>query len=275
MHDQQAPLYGEDEAHCLREREARWEVENRRKAELLLANLGPCRRLVDIGCGWGQFLRVAEQHVPEVWGVDESPERLADIRQACPTAKVVICRAERLNLADRYFDVVVTSQMLHEVRIFGRPGELRTTLQEIHRVLVDGGRYLLLDHADAGEGEVLVRLPPAKIARLLEFEGKYRYYPATHEPVAEGVVRIPKRCLQDFLTKDMWLNTSMEPMEMSETHNVFEQAEITQLLEAAGFAVRRWIPFADISEELARAGGELLEGEPWFRKFLSVVEVRR
>ena len=266
----QGTLYNRDEANFLRKREALWKKDNQVKFSLLLENICSCQRLVDIGCGWGQLLGMAQDYVSEVWGVDESPDRLKDIKQACPKAKITICRADNLKLPDQYFDVAVTSQMLHEVKLFGEGSELQKVLHEIRRILVDGGKYLLLDHLDAREGEVVVRFPKEKIRQLGEFEHRFQYYPATHRGIGDDIVRISKRCLQDFLTKDLSFNSPMESIEMNETHNVFEEIETIQLIESPGFSVCDWIPFSDIRKDLKRVEGELLEGKPWFRKFLLI-----
>jgi len=270
MENQNGPLYDADEAACLQRREAWWGRDNDEKFALLLPQIGACRRLVDIGCGWGQFLHAAQGCAEELWGVDESPDRVKDVAEACPQARVVVCRADALDLPDGYFDVAVTSQMLHEVRLFGAAGDEARTLGEIHRVLASGGRYFLLDHADAGEGETVVRLPDEVVRRLAEFEAKYRFYDATHEVTGEETLRLTRRCLQDYLTKDWALDTPMESMEMNETHNVFEREETVAVVQGAGFRVSDWIPFADIRDDLRRVGGELLEGEPWCRKFILV-----
>jgi ubiquinone/menaquinone biosynthesis C-methylase UbiE len=264
------PLYKKDEARCLRDRDTFAQTDVEEKFRLLLENIGSCQRLVDIGCGWGQFLVMTSDYVTELWGVDESPDQVKYVRQACPKAKVVMCRADRLELPDDYFDIAVTSQMLHEVKLFGEESELQKVLNEIRRILVRGGRYLLLDHMDAGEGEVVVGLPNEQIRRLAEFEHKFKYYPATHQSVDDNTVRISKRCLQDFLSKDWSFGTPMESMEMNETHNVFEQATTTRLLESSGFSVCRWIVFSDIRKDLKQVEGDLLQGEAWCRKFLLV-----
>jgi ubiquinone/menaquinone biosynthesis C-methylase UbiE len=264
------PIYKKDEAKCLQKIEALARKDNQLKFSLLLEVIGSCQRLVDIGCGWGQFLAMAQEYAAELWGVDESPDRVRDFRQACPKANVVICRADKLKLPDRYFDVAVTSQMLHEVKLFGEENQLKQTLSEIRRILVDGGKYLLVDHLDAGEGEVTIRLPDEKMRLLQEFEDKFKYYPATHEGTGNNLVKISKRCLQDFLSKTWSLNSPMESIEMNETHNVFEKKETIQLIESSGFTVCSWKAFSDIREDLKEAGGELLEGEAWERKFLLV-----
>jgi len=265
------PLYGKPEAEALAERErALWRRENSGKFAVLAPHLAGCRRAVDLGCGWGQFLRFAADRVPELWGVDESPDRIADCRDVCPQARLVQCRADALDLPDDYFDVLLTSQMLHEVKLFSEAGELDRVLAEIRRVLRPGGRYLLLDHADAGDGSVAVRLPDPTLALLAEFEAKFAFRPARHEDLGNGVVRTERRTLQDFLTKTWAFGNAMEEMEMNETHNAFGRREATAMLEEAGFQVRARESFADISVELHELGGRFVAGRPWFRKLLIV-----
>ena len=269
MQDRQ-PLYGKAEAECLEVQETMRDDDT--KYGLLLENMGSPARLVDIGAGWGQFLALAAEHVDELWAVDECPERVENLNKACPRAKIVICRADKLDLPDDYFDAVVTSQMLHEVKLFGDPGEMPHALSEFRRVLKDGGRYLLLDHQDAGDGEVVVRLPAEQLTRLAEFERKFVFYSAAHESIDAGTIRISKRCLQDYLSKDWSLHSAMEEIEMNETHNVFARSETSELVASAGLKVLKWIDFSDITVDLARPGGELIEGSPWCRKFLLVAE---
>jgi Methyltransferase domain len=245
---------------------------DRLKYDKMLQFVTPCKRLVDIGCGWGQFLGLVQDHAEELWAVDESPDRVPDIQRACPKAKMVVCRADCLELPTEYFDIAVTSQMLHEVVLFGRKGELEKTLSEIHRVIAVGGRWLLQDHGDAGDGDVVVHLPDEQMENLVEFERKFQFYKAEHQPAGHGNIRIPKRCLQDFLTKDMWLNTSLESLEMRETHNVFQDQQIVDMALSAGFSVRECICFTDIKIDLDRHGAKLIEGETWSRKLLLVAE---
>jgi cyclopropane fatty-acyl-phospholipid synthase-like methyltransferase len=59
MNIHQKPLYKKDEAQFLWKREAFWKKDNEVKFSLLLKNIGLCQRLVDIGCGWGQFLSIS------------------------------------------------------------------------------------------------------------------------------------------------------------------------------------------------------------------------
>ena len=57
--DQRQPLYGKAEAECLEVHETMRDDDI--KYGLLLDHLGPCKRLVDIGAGWGQFLALGSR----------------------------------------------------------------------------------------------------------------------------------------------------------------------------------------------------------------------
>ncbi len=270
MNNKKDSLYGESEAEFFRKRAKSWDKQDLRKFDLMSNHLGGCKRLVEIGCGWGQFLGIASKQVDEVWGVDESVEMTKGIEENCPQAKLVVCRADNLDLPSEYFDIAVTSQMLHEVKLFGTLDELYKSLSEIRRVLALGGKYLLVDHLDAGDGNVDIFLPPEKVDLLQEFESKFEYYHAKHSVMAGDIIRIPKRTLQDFLTKDVFLNSAMEPMEMNETHNVFTRKETEEYLAAVGMEIEDWIEFMDISHDLMKKDSRFISGKPWMRKFLCV-----
>jgi ubiquinone/menaquinone biosynthesis C-methylase UbiE len=263
-------LYGKAEADFLKERERSLDKRGLQKYDLMIKYCKDCNRLVDIGCGWGQFLNIASQYVDEVWGVDESLDRTGEIGEYCPQAKLVICRADNLDLPSEYFDIAVTSQMLHEVKLFGTRDELYRSLSEIRRILAAGGKYLLIDHLDAGDGIVDVFLPSEKVKILQEFESKFRYYRAKHNVMAGDIIRISKRTLQDFLSKDTFLNSPMESLEMNETHNVFTRREIEDCLAAVGMKIEDWIEFMDITNDLIEKDGRFISGKPWMRKFLCV-----
>lgn len=270
MTDSQDHLYHQAQADFMREREKSWDNKQKAKFNLLIENLGDCQTLVDIGCGWGQFLQIIENSVDEIWGVDESPDRLKDIETTCPSAKIVICRADDLKIPSDYFDIAITSQMLHEVKLFGSQAELNQIIQEIYRILNPGGKYLLVDHLDAGNGDVTVEFPDQTLALLKKFVSSYKYYGAQYELNSDNTVTISKRCLQDFLTKIWSFDSAMQEIEMNETHNVFKQKETKAYLTDNGFTVDSWIEFASISEDLQRVDGKLLSGDVWNRKFLCI-----
>jgi N-methyltransferase StaMA len=76
-------------------------------ADLTLDMLGPCRRLLDIGCGTGRFaVRAHDRLGGRVWGVDASPEMLEQARRQ-PGSRAVGWRlgdADRLPFRDGWFD---------------------------------------------------------------------------------------------------------------------------------------------------------------------------
>jgi len=270
MTDSQDHLYHQAQADFMKEREKSWDNKQKAKYKLLIDKLGNCRTLVDIGCGWGQFLQLVENIVDEIWGVDESPERLKDIETTCPSAKIAICRADDLLIPSVYFDVAIASQMLHEVKLFGSQAELNRIMQEIHRILKPGGKYLLLDHLDAGVGDANIQFPDKAIALLKKFASCYNYYPVHYTINSDKSVTISKRCLQDFLTKIWSFDSPMEEIEINETHNVFSRSEVCDFLHQNGFTVKSWNEFSNITDDLNRVHGKLQSGEDWNRKFLCV-----
>jgi ubiquinone/menaquinone biosynthesis C-methylase UbiE len=119
-----------------------------RQETLHHAQLNAGERVLDVGCGTGVLTRLASEIVGslgEVIGIDPSIPMITIARKNTARAKSkaqfkwgVI---ERLPFADGYFDVVLSSLMLHHL-----PTELkREGLREICRVLKPGGRLLAVD----------------------------------------------------------------------------------------------------------------------------------
>lgn len=103
----------------------------------LLAN-GPIR-VLDLACGTGNYLRSQTAYHPnaavEWWGLDLSPEMLALARLKVPSAHLVEGTAEALPFPDGHFHLVVCHFAFHHFTDKPR------VLDEIHRVLVPGGRF--------------------------------------------------------------------------------------------------------------------------------------
>ena len=108
-------------------------------AELTLAALGPVRRLLDVGCGTGRFAAyAAERRGARVWGVDPSPEMLAQARaRRIPGAGWKIAPAERLPFKDGWFDGVHAHLVLHVVE------DVHAAVEEMARVSAPGGRVVV------------------------------------------------------------------------------------------------------------------------------------
>lgn len=100
-------------------------------------------RVLDIGCGSGASTRACADIVGgdgSVIGVDPNPEALEQARaRSTDYPNVIYRRAAAENLVgveDRGFDFAVASLVLDQV------GDLEAALQEVHRVLRPGGRFV-------------------------------------------------------------------------------------------------------------------------------------
>ncbi|MFN4218529.1 MAG: class I SAM-dependent methyltransferase [Candidatus Bipolaricaulia bacterium] len=268
----QEPLYSKDAAEALTQRE-RSNQRLQERIQLVLSRLGECESFLDIGCGSGQYLRAVAAHgVRRVVGIDESPDRLAEARRACPHAELHKARADSLPFSDRSFDVVLAAQVLHEIYLFGQPDELAHVFREIQRVLKPNGRLIALDHLDPGPERVRVRLSPPARTHFDHFITSYKFRTISFHQEPDGTLWLSRRDLQDFVTKIWSFGTAMEDLEMRETHCPFGRAQIEALVRAAQLTLIEWLAFEEISEDCKEYGIELVEGSSWPRKFLVVAQ---
>lgn len=93
------------------------------------------RRILDIGCGVGAFVRRLRELSPHVCGIDIDRERVAEGAAAVPNLALAV--GEFLPFADGTFDVVLLHEVLEHVR-----DDLQT-LREARRVLRPGGRIVV------------------------------------------------------------------------------------------------------------------------------------
>jgi SAM-dependent methyltransferase len=101
-------------------------------------------RLLDVGCGTGEFLRQlrADGHQGRLVGLDNSSQAVAAV-QAIPGVDAILGSATELQFADHSFDVVTARHMLYHV------DEPVRALREFRRVLGDGGHcVVLVNHAE-------------------------------------------------------------------------------------------------------------------------------
>ena len=119
-----------------------------REKMLDLAKLEPGESVLDVGCGTGTLAIAAKRRVGatgSVYGIDASPEMIVRARTKAKRATADIAfetaLAESLQFADARFNVVLSTVMLHHLPRAARQQSLR----EIRRVLVPGGRVLVVD----------------------------------------------------------------------------------------------------------------------------------
>lgn len=105
-----------------------------------MARLAPLEgtRLLDIGCGSGEYTSVMSHNFEAVDAIDIEPERLELFEQQRPhNATVAAMSANELNFDDDTFDVVTLIEVLEHLV------DPVVALIEIRRVLKPGGRLLL------------------------------------------------------------------------------------------------------------------------------------
>jgi SAM-dependent methyltransferase len=155
----------------------------------LVARLGPAyrpRRILDFGCGTGETSAHLARVFPgaEVTGVDTAENAVAHARQRSRSARL---RFERLRDFDAVeaFDLCYTNGVFHHIR----PSERIAAARTIHRALVSGGRFALMENNPWNPGTRLVMrriafdrdaipLSPPEARNLLRDSGFPRCEPA-------------------------------------------------------------------------------------------------
>lgn len=122
-------------------------------------NMAPQSHVLDIGCGSGLFLRMANVNGAIITGIDVSPELLVIARERNPLAELLNQDMENLSFSDNSFDMVTGFNS------FQYAEDISKTLKEIKRVLKDDGKLAIGVWGSAEECEALEVL--ASIASLL------------------------------------------------------------------------------------------------------------
>jgi ubiquinone/menaquinone biosynthesis C-methylase UbiE len=153
---------------------------NLRNRIVELARLAPRDAVLDIGCGTGTLAITAARHVEpggQVFGIDASAPMIARAtwKAARKRADVTfqLAAAEQLPFADRRFDVVLSTLMLHHLP---RPTRQRA-VAEACRVLKPGGRMLAVDFGRPTRKGLVARfhrhghVPIEQLVALIEGSG--------------------------------------------------------------------------------------------------------
>lgn len=119
-----------------------------REATAEIAQIKAGDKVLDVGCGTGDLTFIAKAHAGvtgEVHGTDASPEMIEVAKgKASQTGAQInfqVDLIERMSFPNHYFDVVLSSLMMHHL-----PNTVkRQGLAEIRRVLKPGGRLVIVD----------------------------------------------------------------------------------------------------------------------------------
>ncbi len=115
-------------------------------------------RTLELGAGSGINLSHYTRRVTELVITEPSPHmirhlesRLAEESLSCGPAQLIRAGAESLPFEDATFDTIVATYILCTTP------DPALVLDEVHRLLRPGGRYLFMEHVHAGEGTLLGR----------------------------------------------------------------------------------------------------------------------
>ncbi len=107
--------------------------------------------IADVGCGTGVFLEIAKEKYPHsrVVGLDPDKEALVIARSRLEKKKLAAelteGRVETLPFPDDSFDFVFSTLAFHHIPDEHKP----KAIQEIHRVLRNGGKLLIADFGES------------------------------------------------------------------------------------------------------------------------------
>jgi SAM-dependent methyltransferase len=131
--DEQASLLSAEELRL----EPQYDGGNTGRMLELLGDLNG-KRVLDVGCGTGQWAVMLARRGAEVWGIDISPlsiavaQRRSEAQAVASMVRASVMSATELQFADGFFDLVCGQDIIHHLDpdAFGR---------EIARVLKPGG----------------------------------------------------------------------------------------------------------------------------------------
>lgn len=211
--------------------------------------------ILDLGCGIGVLTTRLAERFPSalIVGIDKSKYLLSRV-QGKRNVMTILGDVPALPLRDRFFDLAVAVQILHEIFHFKGAEALANTFQNVFHSLKKDGRLIILDHANPGDAPLSLRLSEELRRKLREFQAKFRPRKIVYYESGEGWIRTSMRDFYDFVTKIWALNSGLEEEEMSETHTPFTPHELEDLVQEAGFTVEYTTSLTSIDRYLEYYG---------------------
>ena len=100
----------------------------------LTSRLGPTSRVLEVGCGTGNYISAIEASVGcSCWGVDPSEQMLRQAAEQSRRVHFQVGRAEQMEFPDGSFDCVFSVDVIHHVQ------DRAAFFREAWRVLQEGG----------------------------------------------------------------------------------------------------------------------------------------
>lgn len=122
--------------------------------QLLKGTYDNCKKVLDAGCGGGRNLIYFLRNGYEVYGIDPNPNAISTVKQLSQTLtdanskeNFVVASAENLPFDDNYFDLVISSAVLH---FANNPDHFDNMIRSMWRVLKPGGYLFARLASDIG-----------------------------------------------------------------------------------------------------------------------------
>jgi tellurite methyltransferase len=136
--------------------------------QLLKGRFDGCKKVLDVGCGGGRNLVYFLQNSYDVYGIDPSPEAVAQVRSlvkalnaAHPMQNFTVCKAEEMPFEAEIFDLAICSAVLHFAT---DSNHFDAMLRSIWRVLKPGGFLFARLASDIGIEDKVIPLGDSRYA---------------------------------------------------------------------------------------------------------------
>ena len=225
---------------------------HRTNSEVLTATVELAdKKVIDVGCGEGNLVRLMTRHGAKVFGVECNPLQLEKAHEQKPVGGEVYYegRAEALPFADTSIDLVVFFNSLHHVAL----DTMTKALAEAARVLKPGGHvYVCEPVAEGPHFELMQPVHDETVERAkaqdaiqgaealgLSEDTNFTYlHPAQHQDFAqfkERMLRINPHRTDDFTACEADLKASFERLGTPDRNGfVFDQPmHVTVLAKSA------------------------------------------
>jgi ubiquinone/menaquinone biosynthesis C-methylase UbiE len=123
----------------------------------------PGGRILDVGCGPGNFAAYLQKKGFRLSGIDISPKMIEAAKKLVPKGTFEVMNCSKLTYADKSFDgTFVAYSLLHLTK-----EDAVASILEFHRTLVDGGVLSLMMKEGTGEHDLPASLAPGKTCYVL------------------------------------------------------------------------------------------------------------
>lgn len=110
-----------------------------RKKAINIAKIKENNKCLDLCCGTGKISKLIKYPNIELYGIDISENMISIAKKEIKNATFFLGDATKLPFNNEYFDVVITGWGLRNIN------NLEKAIDEIYRVLKNGGRFVSLD----------------------------------------------------------------------------------------------------------------------------------